>query len=53
MSPKTDSERKRMEDKPYRSILGSVMWGQLVTRLDLSFSILLLSHFQTNPGIDH
>jgi hypothetical protein len=31
MSPKTDSERKEMTDKPYRPVLGSVMWGQLAT----------------------
>jgi hypothetical protein len=42
-----------MEDKPYHSVLGSVMWGQLATRPDLSFSVSLLSCFQANPGIDH
>ena len=53
MSPKTDSERKEMEGKPYCSILGSVMWGQLATRPDLSFSVSLLARFQANPGIEH
>jgi hypothetical protein len=53
MSPKTDSERKEMKDKPYRAILGSVMWGQLATRPDLSFSVSLLARFQANPGINH
>lgn len=53
MSPKTDSEKKEMNDKPYRSILGSVMWGQLATRPDLSFSVSLLARFQANPGIEH
>jgi hypothetical protein len=53
MSPKTDSEKKVMNDKPYRSVLGSVMWGQLATRPDLSFSLSLLARFQANPGIDH
>ena len=53
MALKTDSEKKAMDDKPYRSILGSVMWGQLVTHPDLSFSVSLLAHFQVNPGIDH
>jgi hypothetical protein len=43
MSPKTDSERREMKDKPYRSLLGSVMWGQLATRPDLSFSVSLLA----------
>jgi hypothetical protein len=49
MSPKTESERKAMDDKPYRSVLGSVMWGQLATRPDLSFSVSLLARFQANP----
>ena len=53
MSPKTDSEKKEMADKPYRSVLGSVMWGQLATRPDLSFSVSLLARFQDNPGIEH
>lgn len=53
MSPKTDSETKEMVDKPYRPVLGSVMWGQLATRPDLSFAVSLLSRFQSNPGIEH
>jgi hypothetical protein len=53
MSPKTDSERKTMSDKPYRSVLGTVMWGQLATRPDLSFSVSLLARFQSNPGVEH
>ena len=46
MSPKT-------KDKLYCSILGSIMWGQLATCPDLSFSILLLARFQVDPGIEH
>ena len=42
-----------MDDKPYHSILGSVMWGQLATRPDLSFSVSVLTRFQANPGIKH
>ena len=53
MSPKTDSERKEMANKPYRPVLGSVMWGQLATRPDLSFAVSLLSRFQADPGIEH
>ena len=53
MSPKTESEKEVMNDKPYRPILGSVMWGQLATRPDLSFAVSLLSRFQANPGVDH
>jgi hypothetical protein len=53
MSPQTDSEKREMKDKPYRSILGSVMWGQLATRPDLSFAVSLLARFQANPGLNH
>ncbi len=53
MSPKTESEKTQMADKPYRPLLGSVMWGQLATRPDLSFAVSLLSRFQANPGIEH
>ncbi len=53
MSPKTESEKKEMVEKPYRPVLGSVMWGQLATRPDLSFAVSLLSRFQANPGIEH
>ena len=57
MSPKTDSEKKGMSDKPYHSVLGAVMWGKLVTRPDLSFPVSfpvsLLTHFQANPGLVH
>ena len=53
MSPKTDLERQQMVDKPYRPVLGSVMWGQLATRPDLSFPVSLLSRFQANPGPEH
>ena len=53
MSPKTESERKEMGDKPYQSVLGAVMWGQLVTQPDLLFSVSLLAQFQANPGMEH
>ena len=53
MSPKTKSEKRMMDDKLYRPILGSVMWGQLATCPDLLFSVSLLACFQANPGIDH
>ena len=53
MSPKTNWEKKGMDDKPYCSILGSVMWGQLARQPDLSFSVSLLAQFRANPGIEH
>jgi hypothetical protein len=48
MSPTTAEERTEMVGKPYRQLLGSVMWGQLATRPDLLYAINV-----TNPGIEH
>ena len=42
-----------MIDKPYRPVLGSVMWEQLATQPDLLFAVSLLSCFQVDPGIEH
>ena len=49
MSPKTDSEKQQMIDKPYRPILGSVMWEMLATRPDLSFCGLPALLFSGEP----
>jgi hypothetical protein len=43
MSLKTNLEKKKMDNKPYRLILGLVMWGQLATRPNLFFSVSLLA----------
>lgn len=42
-----------MKDKPYREVLGGVMWAQVGTRLDLSYTVNLLARFQINPGPAH
>ncbi len=42
-----------MKDKPYREVLGGVMWAQVGTRLDLSYAVNLLARFQINPGPAH
>lgn len=53
MSLKGEVERLFMADKPYRQLLGALMWAQAATRPDLSFAITLLAHFQSNPGPPH
>jgi Reverse transcriptase (RNA-dependent DNA polymerase) len=42
MSPQTDSERREMDDKPYRSILGTVMWDNSQPDLTYLSPYLLL-----------
>ncbi|XP_031279413.1 secreted RxLR effector protein 161-like [Pistacia vera] len=42
-----------MENIPYSSAIGSVMYSMISTRPDLSFAISLLRRFMSNPGIEH
>ncbi|KAI5319092.1 hypothetical protein L3X38_038800 [Prunus dulcis] len=52
-SPKTEQERQEMKDKPYASLVGSLMYAQVCTRPDLAFYISVLGRFQSNPGQAH
>jgi len=49
-SPSLPEETKEIEDIPYHKALGSLMWLQVTTHLDLFFLINLLSCFAHNPG---
>jgi hypothetical protein len=54
MSPKTKSEKKEMVDKPYHSILGSIMWDnwQLIQIPHMQYCSLLISKLtlKSNTG---
>jgi hypothetical protein len=52
-SPKSQEDRKLMADKPYREVLGSIMYAQIGTRPDLSYAVSTLSKYASNPGIAH
>ena len=51
--PKNDVEHKEMENIPYASIVGSLMYLQTCTRPDISFIVGMLGRYQSNPSIDH
>ena len=40
--PKKDLERKQMENIPYASVVGSLMYAQTCTRPDISFAVGML-----------
>jgi len=50
---KNDLERKQIENIPYASIVGSLMYAQTCTRPDISFTVGMLGRYQSNPGLDH
>ncbi|GAW10056.1 retrovirus-related pol polyprotein [Lentinula edodes] len=52
-NPLPDDERTFMHDKPYRPVVGSMMWGQVCTRPDISFAANKLARYQLNPGRQH
>ena len=51
--PKNEVERAEMNDRPYASILGSLMYAQVCTRPDIAFIVGVLGRYQSNPGNDH
>ncbi|CAL9006938.1 unnamed protein product, partial [Prunus brigantina] len=52
-APKTEQEKLEMADKPYASLVGSLMYAQVCTRPDLAFAVSMLGRFQSNPGQAH
>ncbi|CAL2236060.1 unnamed protein product [Prunus armeniaca] len=49
-APKTDQEKLEMANKPYASLVGSLMYAQVCTRPYLAFPLNVLGRFQSNPG---
>ena len=50
--PGTEEEKRKMQDKPFRQMVGSLMYV-LNTRPDVSFAVITLSRFVNNPGTEH
>lgn len=50
---KSELERDGIKDKPYASLVGSVMYAQVCTLPDLAFALSVLGRFQSNPGNHH
>ena len=51
--PKTYKENERMNNVPYASVVGSLMYAMLYTWPDICFAVGLLSSYQTNLGLAH
>ena len=51
--PKNDLEIKEMQKIPYASAVGSLMYAQVCTRLDIAFIVGMLGRYLSNPGMDH
>ena len=53
MCPQTQQEVERMNNVPYASAVGSLMYAMLCTRPDICYVVGLVSRYQSNPGEAH
>ena len=53
LSPATKEERAEMKSRPYRSLIGCLMYITTCTRPDIAFVVTQLSRFLENPGTQH
>ena len=51
--PRTLDERVQMNDVPYASAVGSIMYAMLCTRPDVSYALTVRSRSQSDPGLEH
>ena len=51
--PKTPEEKKRMNEIPYASAVGSIMYAMLCTKPDAAYALGIASRFQVDPRKDH
>ena len=53
MCPKTQEEEDKMSKVPYASIVGSLMYAMVCTRLDIAHAMGVVSRFMSHPRIEH
>ena len=51
--PQDEKERAEMEKVPYASAVGSLMYAQVCTHLDIAFAVNALGRYLSNPGLNH
>ncbi|XP_057543800.1 secreted RxLR effector protein 161-like [Amaranthus tricolor] len=53
MCPSSSEDFKRMNNVPYASAIGSIMYAMICTRPDVAFALSMCSRYQSNPGDAH
>ncbi|VFR03165.1 unnamed protein product [Cuscuta campestris] len=46
-------EKKRMENVPYVSAIGSIIYSMICTTPDVAYALCITSRYQSNPGDSH
>jgi hypothetical protein len=52
-SPNTPQQQQEMKDKPYRPIVGALMYAAISTRPDIAYAVNSISRYMQNPGTAH
>jgi hypothetical protein len=52
-SSSSDKEKEDMERIPYVSVVGSLIYAMVCTRLDIAYVVGVVSRFLSNPGREH
>ena len=53
MCPKTQEEEDKLSKVPYASVVGSLMYAMVCTRLDIAHAVGVVSRYMSHPGIEH
>lgn len=53
MSSTTEEEKSEMKNRPYRELVGGLIYLANATRPDIAFAAAVLSRFCSNPGRNH
>ena len=48
---KNNFEREQIKNIPYAKVVGSIMYVQVCTRLDIAFTVSMLDRYQSNLGM--
>ena len=51
--PTTNEKKKEMQNVPYASAVGSLMYAMVCTRPDIALAVSTMSRFMSNPGRPH
>ena len=51
--PKNNFDIQEMQQIPYASAIGSLMYAQICTRPDIAYIVGMLGRYLSNPGNDH
>ena len=51
--PTTDEEKQAMDEIPYASAVGSLMYAMVCTRPDIAHAVSTVSRFLSNPGKEY